>query len=373
MKLLCISRKHPPSVGGMQAMNQALISRLARDTDATVVAWGGSQWFLPFFLAWALLRSLALLPPRRRPDAVYLGDALLAPFGLLLKRLLRRPVAVTAHGRDITFRFPLYRTVVGSALRRLDRVASVSRHTDGLCAATGVPAERRRIIPNGVDPDAHRAGPADREAALRWLAGRGIDRSRPMLLTVGRLVKRKGVARFVGEALPALARLHPDVLLIVVGEGRERASIERRIAEREMERHALLAGALPPELLRGLAGVASVFVMPNIPVEGDAEGFGLVALEAGCAGLPVAASDLEGIRDAIVPGMNGALIRWDDTEGFVSTVAALLADAGRRAAAGEAARRFNRERFSWDEAARRYLAMLESLASGAAPPPAAEA
>ncbi len=140
-----------------------------------------------------------------------------------------------------------------------------------------------------------------------------------------------------------------------------------------MERHALLAGALPPELLRGLAGVASVFVMPNIPVEGDAEGFGLVALEAGCAGLPVAASDLEGIRDAIVPGMNGALIRWDDTEGFVSTVAALLADAGRRAAAGEAARRFNRERFSWDEAARRYLAMLESLASGAAPPPAAEA
>ncbi len=174
----------------------------ARDTDATVVAWGGSQWFLPFFLAWALLRSLALLPPVAGPTPSTSGTRSWLRSASSLKRLLRRPVAVTAHGRDITFRFPLYRTVVGSALRRLDRVASVSRHTDGLCAATGVPAERRRIIPNGVDPDAHRAGPADREAALRWLAGRGIDRSRPMLLTVGRLVKRKGVARFVGEALP---------------------------------------------------------------------------------------------------------------------------------------------------------------------------
>ncbi len=372
MKLLCISRKHPPSVGGMQSMNHELIRRLARDTDATVIRWGGSQWFLPFFLLWALIRSLAM-SPRRRPDAVYLGDALLAPLGVLVKGILRRPVAVTAHGRDLTFRFPLYQRVIGYSLKRLDRVACVSRHTNGLCAAMGVPARQCAVIPNGVDPDAHPARPADREAALRWLSERGIDRSRPMLLTVGRLVKRKGVARFIGEALPALARLHPGVLYLVVGEGRERPAIEAMIAERGMERHALLAGAVPPDLLRGLEGVASVFVMPNIPVEGDAEGFGLVALEAGGAGLPVVASDLEGIRDAIVPGMNGALIRWDDTEGFVSAVAALLADAGRRAAAGAAAQGFNRERFGWDEAARRYLAMLESMAPGAGIPPAAGA
>lgn len=364
MKLLCISRKHPPSVGGMQAMNHALISRLARDTDATVLRWGGSQVFLPLFLLWALARTLSLLPRSRRPDAVYVGDALLAPFGLALKKILRRPVAITAHGRDLTFRFPLYRAAIGSSLRRLDRVVCVSRHTAGLCAAAGVPAERCVVIRNGVDPDAHLPSPADREAALRWLAERRIDHSRPIALTVGRLVKRKGVAPFIAGALPALVRLHPDLLYLVVGEGRERASITASIAENGMGRHALLAGALAPNLVRGIQGIASVFVMPNIPVRGDVEGFGLVALEAGCAGLPVVASDIEGIRDAIVPGENGALVRWDDAAGFVSAVSALLSDEVKRSAAGEAARRFNRERLGWDAAARRYCALLECLAAG---------
>lgn len=364
VKLLCISRKHPPSVGGMQAMNYELIRRLADSTDSTVIRWGGSQWFLPLFIPWALLRSLALLPRRRRPDAVYLGDALLAPLGLLLKGILRRPIAVTVHGRDVTFRVPPYRSVIGFSLRRLDRVIAVSRHTAALCAAAGVREGRCTVIPNGVDPDAHLPSPADRAAALRWLREKGIDPSaRPVVLTVGRLVKRKGAARFIGEALPALARLHPGLLYLVVGEGMERAAIQAETARRGMEGHVLMAGRLPAGLVRGLMGLASVFVMPNIPVESDVEGFGLVALEAGCAGLPVVASDLEGIPEAIAPGKNGALVPWDDAAGFVSAVGALLADGGMRKAAGTAAREFNRLNYGWDAAARRYLALLGSMGS----------
>jgi glycosyltransferase involved in cell wall biosynthesis len=361
MKLLCISRKHPPSVGGMQAMNYELIRRLARDTDADIITWGGSQWFLPFFLPWALIRSLSLLPRRHRPDAIYLGDALLAPLGLLLKRILGCPVAVTVHGRDITFRFPFYRAVIGYSLRRLDRVVAVSRHTCALCLAIGTPEERCVVIPNGVDPAAHIPSPADREAALRWLGERGVDPGCPMVLTVGRLVKRKGIAQFIGKALPPLARAHPRLLYLVVGGGKERAAIQAEIRRRAMEPRVLLAGRPPADLMRGLMGLASVFVMPNIPVAGDVEGFGLVALEAGCAGLPVVASDIEGIRDAIVPGKNGMLVPWDDTEGFVSAVGALLADEVRRKAAGEAAKKFNRANFGWDAAAGRYLEVIESM------------
>ena len=362
MKLLCISRKHPPSVGGMQAMNYELIRRLARDTDATVIRWGGSQWFLPFFLPWALIRSLALLPRRRRPDAIYLGDALLAPLGLLLKRIFGRPVAVTVHGRDLTFRFPFYRAVIGFSLRRLDRVVAVSRHTAGICLAIGMPEERCVVIPNGVDPAAHIPNPADSEAALRWLGERGVDPGRPMVLTVGRMVKRKGIAQFIGKALPPLARAHPGILYLVVGEGKERAAIQAEIRRHAMEPHVLLAGRPPADLVRGLMGLASVFVMPNIPVAGDVEGFGLVALEGGCAGLPVVASDLEGIRDAIVPGKNGALVTWDDTGGFVSAIGAFLSDGEIRSAAGKAAKEFNRANFGWDAAASRYLEVIESMA-----------
>ncbi|MEJ2745131.1 MAG: hypothetical protein P8123_05520, partial [bacterium] len=98
-------------------MNDEIIRRLAAATDATIIKWGGSQLFLIPFLYWALFRSLYMLPKRRRPDVIYLGDALLSPIGFLLKFVFSRPVAVTAHGRDLTFRFPLYRTNVGYGIR----------------------------------------------------------------------------------------------------------------------------------------------------------------------------------------------------------------------------------------------------------------
>lgn len=363
MKLLCISRKHPPSVGGMQAMNYEIIRRLAAASRATVIRWGGSQWFLPLFIPWALVRSLALLPRRRRPDAVYLGDALLAPLGLVLKGALRRPVAVSAHGNDIAFRFPLYRTVVGFCLRRLDLVVCVSRYTRGLCIAIGVSPDRCAVVPNGVDPGAHAASLADTDAAGRWLAARGVEPGRPIVLTVARLVARKGVARFVSEILPLVARAHPRVLYLVVGEGKERRAIEAKISRAGMGPHVLLAGGHTAGLRRGFMGLASVFVMPNVPVKGDVEGFGLVALEAGCAGLPLVASDIEGIRDAIVQGENGVLVRWDDAGAFAAAVGALLSDEAGRRSAGAAAREFNRSNFGWDAAAERYLEMIGSHAT----------
>ena len=89
-------------MGGMQRMNYEVIRRLASKTDATVIKWGHSQIFLPLFLLWAFFRSLTLLPKRRRPDVIFLGDALLAPLGLVLKKIMRRPVAVITHGQDLS-------------------------------------------------------------------------------------------------------------------------------------------------------------------------------------------------------------------------------------------------------------------------------
>lgn len=343
-------------------MNYELIRRLAARTDATVIAWGGSQMFLPLFLPYALLRSL-LLPKGRRPDVIYLGDALLAPLGLALKRLLRRPVAVTAHGRDLTFRFPLYRTKIGFCLRRLDRVIGVSGGTTELSLAMGIPPDRCFTIRNGVDPASHAPSEDERAAARRWLDERGVTADRPLVITVGRLVKRKGIAVFIELTLPILLRGHPGLVYLAVGEGRERKAIEA--AARGVPAGAvLIPGRLPHPLVRGLMGSADVFVMPNIAVPGDVEGFGLVALEAGCAGLPVVASDLEGIRDAIEDGGNGFLVPPGRPEQFAAAVGRLLSDRGQRKEAGRRARDYNARRHSWDARAAEYLDALRALCPG---------
>ncbi|MCX6340363.1 MAG: glycosyltransferase family 4 protein [Candidatus Aureabacteria bacterium] len=361
MKLLCISRKYPPSVGGMQRMNYEVIRRLAAATNAIVIKWGGSQLYLLFFIYWALIRSLLLLPKRKRPDVIYLGDALLSPLGFTLKKILRRPVAVTAHGRDLTFRFPLYRRKIGFSLRRLDLVIGVSRHTTELCRAMGVPPERCVTINNGVNPEEHVPTPEDISAAREWLTARGIEPGIPIIMTVGRLVKRKGIARFISEIFPLLTASFPKLLYIVVGEGKERKSIEKAITEHRFGGNVILAGRLPNHLVRGLMGVSKVFVMPNIAVPGDVEGFGIAALEASCAGLPVIASDLEGIRDAVTDGENGFLIPPGNPRRFAAAIEMLLTNERKRQEAGERARKFTAEHYSWDKVAKNYLVKLENI------------
>ena len=100
--------------------------------------------------------------------------------------------------------------------------------------------------------------------------------------------------------------------------------------------------------------------MPNVPVPGDMEGFGVVMLEAGLCGLPTVAADIEGIADVIEDGKNGRLVRSGDAEGFSEAILAyrrepeMLEEAGRRTVSHVL------EHFGWNAAAEKYLRVLEA-------------
>ncbi len=367
MQILCISRKYPPSVGGMQKMNYALIRRLGKDAKVTVIKWGHSQAFLPLFLIWAFIRSLFLLA--KKPDVIYLGDALLAPLGVLIKAILRRPVAVTVHGRDIVFPFPLYRTIISFSLNRLDRVIGVSRNTTSLCKKSGVKDSLCATVHNGTDPEKQTPSPSDTQAAKRWLIQNGIelDPNRLLLITVGRLVRRKGIGQFVKEIMPLLVSSRPRLLYMIVGEGKEQKAIEIEIERRHLKDNVFMAGYLPDNIVRGLMTLAKAFIMPNITVDGDVEGFGIVVLEANCAELPVVAYDIEGLRDAIVDGKNGYLVEPNRPRAFAEVVERLLSDESQRSEIGKRSREFIGERYSWDRCARLYMRELDQLSPLAKP------
>jgi phosphatidylinositol alpha-1,6-mannosyltransferase len=183
-------------------------------------------------------------------------------------------------------------------------------------------------------------------------------------------VRRKGVAWFVRSVMP---RLPEDVVLLVVGEGPEMADIAQAIDERGLNNRVRLAGRVDESMLmRALAG-SDVFVMPNIPVAGDMEGFGVVMLEAGLLDLPTVASGIEGILDVITDGVNGLLVAPGDAEGFAEAIrrclsATALADDRATGGNGTASAAFApgsirahvRSTFSWDAVSGRYLAALRS-------------
>ena len=192
------------------------------------------------------------------------------------------------------------------------------------------------VVPNGVD--------FDRFAGIERAAR--VPGARFTILGVGRQVSRKGFGWFVSEVMP---RLPDEVSLVLVGDGPEREAIEHLVVEKGLEDRVKLRGFVPEaELLRELAS-ADLLVMPNLPVPGDMEGFGLVAVEAAMRGALVLAADLEGLRDAVVSGETGMLIPPHDAAAWEQALSARIADRdGTRAVAQDYAlecrRRYSRER-----------------------------
>jgi phosphatidylinositol alpha-1,6-mannosyltransferase len=339
----------------MQTLSAHLAREFSNRAETITIAWGRSQAYLPYFLITALVRGLHAIA-FRGAEHVHLGDALLAPLGVLLRTAGRVSVSVTVNGRDIAFNWAPYQFLVPRCLARLDGVVCVSRAIARECTRRGVPPTKCVVIPNGVHLDEVSAGRC-REDLARIL-GRDLD-GRKVLVTVGRLVRKKGVEWFVREVLPLLP---PGILYVVVGEGPERRAIDDAARSRGLETRVMLLGAVPNEdpLLRSVYRGADLFVMPNMHVPGDFEGFGIVAVEAASAGLPVVASRIDGIEDAVLEGLTGHLVTAGAPEEFAARIQACLS---KGSLDRDAVRAAARDQFGWDRIGALYMKAIQEARS----------
>jgi glycosyltransferase involved in cell wall biosynthesis len=291
-----------------------------------------------------------LLRHPRRYRHVHFADAALAPLAVLARRVTGVPVTVTAHALDVVYPHPLYQALVARALARVDGVVAVSRFTRDACVERGVSPTRCRVIPNGI----HCSSLADAAGA----PGTGGDlpaglAGRRVLVSIGRLIRRKGTAWFVAEVLP---RLDSTTVYLVGGEGPERPAIERAAAAAGVTGRVVLLGRVDEVRKRALLARADLAVMPNIAVPGDAEGFGIAVIEATARGVPVIASDLEGVRDAVLDGVTGRLVAERDAAAWVRAIDAARFDR-------DAVARATREHFDWVRLADAYLEFFAQLAA----------
>lgn len=362
-RVLFIARRFPPSVGGMERFAYDLSNSLSKKVEMKKLTWGGSNKWLPLVLILFFFRAswILLTDTDRQIKVIHMQDAVQAPIGWLLSKLFRRPFLVVAHGLDITYEKYMYPQLILPFVRQANAVISISTATQDEALKRGVDKQKARVITLGTTDDYGNPRPDKAELSRRI----GIDlHGRQVLLTTGRLVKRKGVAWFIGNVLPAIRKQVPGVLYLVAGDGAERGNIEAAVEASKMQGHVSLLGRVDDDVRALLYQSCDVFVMPNIVVPGDMEGFGIVAHEAASAGVPVVASDLEGIADALVNGKNGTLVQTRDTGAFTHEIVSLLkSSASHRIEIGKRSRKYTLETYSWSKIADKYVDVYKVITS----------
>lgn len=336
----------------------------APDRIQTLVNSGGivgnlkhAHWKLllvpPFLLAelfavWRVLRNT-------KPDVVHAHWLL--PQGLIMALLGRvsksvPPFLVTSHGADLhALKFWPMPTLKRFVARHAAGMTVVSSAMLEVMKAQGIPADRVRVEPMGVDLQ-HRFTPDE-----------SIPRSDSEILFVGRLVEKKGL-RYLVEALPAILENHPDAHLTVVGFGPEEAPLRQQAAALGLEDKVNFLGAVSQDRLPDLYRRAAVFIGPFVEAaDGDQEGLGLVTVEAVGCGCPVVVSDLPAVRDVIeeppmkVPPANSSALAERVLE-------MLQMPAEERQRMAEHARQRLLRQFSWAARAASYAELLKLIAAG---------
>lgn len=340
-----VTRKYPPHIGGMETLSWELTSRIGKRRPTRVIALRRGTLWLPLFLCRSALAIFGngLL---RRIAVLHLGDPVLAPLGCLAKGL-GIPVCVTVHGLDVTFANPLYKFWLRAFFCNLDAYICISAAARTAAIARGVPVSRTNTVGIGV-------------VATELVA---TTRDPDLLLFIGRLVRRKGLEWFVQQVLPQLATRRSEIRLVIIGAGPERAAIQRAAVAAGVGHRLEWLGALADSDRSLWLRRAAICILPNVRVQNDIEGYGVVALEAAAAGCPVVAADLEGLRDAIVNGEAGRLIASADRETWTTAIAELLEDPARAAQLGDRARAWVRTERTWDAVCDRYEAVFDALAS----------
>lgn len=269
--------------------------------DGLVEIWNGMPFLSPLW--WRGPRLVFLHHVHAEMWAMTLSSSRLAAAGSMLESRLAPP------------------------LYRRSRIVTLSRSSrDEIVESLGMRTDLVSVVPPGIDPrfsTASEHGPGAKANGTSRRA-RGGKADHPLVLAVGRLVPVKQFDRLIAAAGP-LSALHPDLEIVIVGEGSERPVLEAAIAASGAGRVVRLAGRLGDDELVELYRRAWVLVSTSAR-----EGWGMTVTEAAACGTPAVASRIAGHLDAVTDDVTGLLFENEDQ--FVKAVDRVLADSTFRAA-----------------------------------------
>jgi glycosyltransferase involved in cell wall biosynthesis len=267
--------------------------------------------------------------------------------GLPLAWLAGVKVRIATH-HGVIDGFPRWRERLHSWMVNNDTahvVVAVSERTRQNALKEGIKADRIRVIQNGIAPV-----PIEGVNRFEVRKEAGFGENDPVLLSVGRLVYQKA-HEFLIAAMPLVLKEFPNAKVGICGDGVLRADLELQIKSLGLSSSVKLLGKWD-DVSRFLAS-ADVFVLPS-----RWEGLPIALLEAMSAGLPVIATEVEGVDEVIVHGEHGLLVPVEDADALSQAILQLLRQPDMRINMGVAAKKRLQELYSIDRMGERYLALM---------------
>jgi len=278
------------------------------------------------------------------------------PPAALAARLRGLPLMISLHGSDIYLAeraVPLSLAAAG-ALRSAAAVTACSGDLRQRALRLGARPGDVEVIPYGVDPQAFQP---DQAAAVRVRAELGLPECTPLIVSVSRLVYKKGLT-YLLEAFPRILQRHPDAILVIGGYGDLREELERRAGELGLGARVRFPGQLARDRAACYVGAADVYVVPSIRDQGgNVDGLPNALLEGMGAARPIVASRVAGIPEVIVDGEHGLLTPERDSDALADAITRLLDDRALAQRLGAAARRRVLDELTWDATAERFEAV----------------
>jgi glycosyltransferase involved in cell wall biosynthesis len=300
----------------------------------------------------AAFRKLRALFERERPEIVHTHSSKAGILGRWAAWSAGVPLIVhTNHGLPFYPAQPwparaTYWALEWVSTRVTRKIVCVGEEMRRQAIAAGLAGPRRfEVVYSGIETERFTSARSVR-------AGLGIPDDVPVIGVVSRMASHKG-HRYLVEAAPS------DVHLLFVGDGEERAAIERRVTERGLS--VTFAGHVPPEAVPDLIASMDVLVHPSVW-----EGLPRAAVQALLVGRPVVAFDCDGAREVVEDGVTGRLVPPRSVDGLRVAICDLLARPDRGRSWGQEGQRRVLERFDWRRCGESLASVYASVRSQSA-------
>jgi phosphatidylinositol alpha-1,6-mannosyltransferase len=364
-RTLVVTNDFPPRPGGIQQFVHQILERLpAEDLVVLTSRHDGDAAFdatlpyrvvrhprYPMIPTPSVTRRAAELLREENCEAVWFGAA--APLAWMTPTLRRAGavrVVATTHGHEMGWaKLPGAASALRRISGRVDVLTYLSAHSRAAISKVSAPGARLEQLSPGVDPDVF--SPAVSGLAVRERYGLG---TRPVVVCVSRLVKRKGQDTLI-EAWPKVLEQVPDAALLIVSGGPYGVRLEAMVGARGLAQSVFFTGQVDWDELPQHYAAGDLFAMPCRTRRGglDVEGLGIVFLEAAASGLPVIAGRSGGAPDAVLEGRTGYVVNPRDRDEITGRIVELLSDKVSARTMGVVGRAWAEHTWGWDAMAAR--------------------